>query len=418
MNRLVIEYHDPRELVPYENNARHHEEADINAIRKSIHDYGFNDPIGIWSDKLIIVEGHGRQLAAIEEGLTEVPCIRLDHMDEEQRRAYALAHNRSAELSAWDFEKLDLELAGITAFDMSAFLFETNDASEVVEDDYEVIPPEEPKAKLGDIYQLGRHRLMCGDSTSFGDVQKLMDGAEADLVVTDPPYNMGYHGAGRTRDRDSKRIMNDKLPNEKFRHFLQEVFNNYYAVMKEGASIYVFYKELGEGVFLLTFQDSGLIFKQILAWVKNQPVLGGAKYQHMYEPCIFGCKDKIKVWNGKRKQKSVIESVDVMTPDDMKAAIRELTELDEMDVLRERKPLVNDIHPTMKPVRLIDRLIKNSSKEGDIVLDLFGGSGTTIIACEQDGRGGYCMELDPRFVDVIIDRWESLTGKKAVLVNG
>lgn len=396
MNKLTIEYYDPRILVPYENNARHHEDIDINAIRQSIREFGFNDPIGIWSDQLIIVEGHGRQIAAIEEGLDEVPCIRLDHMTEEQRRGYALAHNKTAELSAWDFDKLDFELAGIKAFDMSVFGFETKKTEEVVEDDYEIELPEEPKAKRGDIYQLGRHRLMCGDSTSFGDVQKLMDGEEADLVVTDPPYNMGYHGAGRTKDRESKRIMNDRLPSEKFKRFLDDVFSNYYSVMKDGASIYVFYKELGEGVFLHTLQNNGLVYKQILAWVKNQPVLGGAKYQHMYEPCIFGCKGKIAVWNGKRKQKSVIETIDFMTPEELKATIRELTELDEMDVLRERKPLISDLHPTMKPVRLIDRLIKNSSNEGDIVLDLFGGSGTTIIACEQDGRGGVPYGIRPQ----------------------
>lgn len=388
MNKLVIEYHDPRELKPYEGNARHHETVDIDAIRESIRQFGFNDPIGIWSDENLIVEGHGRQLAAIEEGMTEVPCIRLDHMTDEQRRAYALAHNKTAELSEWDFKVLDLELAGIGEIDMSVFGFDIGSQEEITEDDYEVVLPDEPKAKRGDIYQLGRHRLMCGDSTILADVDKLLDGKEADLVVTDPPYNMGYHGAGRTKDRENKRILNDNLPSSKFQEFLQNVFDNYYAVMKDGASIYVFYKELGEGVFLHCLDNAGLVFKQVLAWVKNQPVLGGAKYQHMYEPCLFGCKKSIKVWNGKRKQKSVIEGVDFMTPEELKEAVRNLTETEETDILRERKPLINDLHPTMKPVRLIDRLIQNSSNVGDVILDLFGGSGTTIIACEQNGRGG------------------------------
>ena len=259
---------------------------------------------------------------------------------------------------------------------------------------------------------------MCGDSTSIDDVDVLMDGDQADVVVTDPPYNMGYTGAGRTRDRKSKRIMNDRMPNNEFRRFLDLVMANYYIVMKDGAACYVFYKELGEGVFIQALACSGLTFKQELVWVKNQPVLGGAKYQHMYEPCLFGCKGKnVKIWNGKRKQKSVIESVDLMTVDDMKKAIRELTETSETDVVRENKPLRADLHPTMKPVRLIDRFIQNSSNRGDVVLDLFGGSGTTLIACEQNGRKARLMELDPKYVDVIIDRWEQFTGRRAVKVK-
>lgn len=418
MSELRIEYHNPNELKPYENNARDHKEEDIEAIRESIREFGFNDPIGIWSDENLIVEGHGRQMAAIAEGLDSVPCIRLDHLTDEQRRAYALAHNKTAELSMWNLEMLDFELGGITEIDMSVFGFDNKDPDEVVEDDFEVVVPEEPKAKLGDVYKLGAHRLMCGDSTNLTHVERLLDRTEADLVVTDPPYNMSYEGAGRSKNRERNRIMNDSMPAADFKEFLLSVFGNYYSVMKNGASIYCFYKELGEGVFLTALKESGIKFKQELVWVKNQLVLGGAKYQNMYEPCLFGCKGKVGTWNGKRKQRSVIEGVDLMTTEDLKEAVRSLTELDETDVLRERKPLANDLHPTMKPVRLIDRLIQNSSNKGDVVLDLFGGSGSTIIACEQNGRGGYAMELDPRFVDVIINRWEAFTGRKAEQIGG
>ena len=177
MTELRIEYHDPRELKPYENNAREHKDEDVEAIRESIRQFGFNDPIGIWSDDNLIVEGHGRQLAAIAEGMDSVPCIRLDHLTDEQRRAYALAHNKTAELSMWDFKMLDFELGGITEIDMTAFGFDVKGPDEVVEDDFEIVLPEEPKAKLGDVYQLGAHRLMCGDSTNLSHVERLLDGA-------------------------------------------------------------------------------------------------------------------------------------------------------------------------------------------------------------------------------------------------
>lgn len=238
------------------------------------------------------------------------------------------------------------------------------------------------------------------------------------MVVTDPPYNMAYEGAGNTKDRKSKRIMNDKMSSEDFRQFLTDVYRNYYCVMKDGASIYVFYKELGEGVFITALSEGGLTYKQELIWVKNQIVLGGSKYQSMYEPFLMGCKGKsIKVWNGKRNQRSVIESIDFMGEEELRDAIKDLMECFDPDILREKKQTVNDLHPTMKPVRLIAKLIQNSSNPGDAVMDLFGGSGTTMIAAEQTGRRAYLMELDPKYVDVIVDRWEKFTGKQAKLLT-
>jgi site-specific DNA-methyltransferase (adenine-specific) len=259
---------------------------------------------------------------------------------------------------------------------------------------------------------------MCGDSTALGDVEKLLDGAEVDLVVTDPPYNMAYEGAGNTRDRASKRIMNDKMSSDQFREFLTSIYTNYYCVMKDGASIYVFYKELGEGVFITSMNAGGLTYKQELIWVKDHLVLGGSKYQSQYEPFLMGCKGKsIKVWNGARNQRSVIESIDFMTEDELRDALKNLLSELNSDIIREKKQLVNDLHPTMKPVRLIAKLIQNSSNKGDCVLDLFGGSGTTMIAAEQTGRSAYLMELDPKFVDVIVRRYEQFTGNKAVLLS-
>ena len=290
-------------------------------------------------------------------------------------------------------------------------------SEEVVEDEYEVELPDDPVAVQGDIYQLGRHRLMCGDSTILDDVEKLLDGRKAALVITDPPYNMNYEGGGGTRDRKEKRIPNDNLPEQEFAEFLRTVLSNYYITMEDGASIYCFYKELGGGVFLNALRASGLTFKQVLIWVKNQIVLGGSKYQGMHEPCMFGCKGKVGKWHGARKQRSVIESIDLMSEEDLKNAIRELLDMEMTDILRENKPLKNDLHPTMKPIRLLAKLIGNSSDKDDVVLDLFGGSGSTMIAAEQTGRDAYLMELDPKYVDVIVDRWQKFTGQKAVKVS-
>lgn len=245
--------------------------------------------------------------------------------------------------------------------------------------------------------------------------KNLWGGVAADLVVTDPPYNMNYSGAGNTKDRESKKILNDSMSDSDFAEFIYDAYCRFYESMSDGACIYVFYKELGNGVFIDKMVASGLKFNQELVWVKSQLVLGGSKYQNMYEPCLFGFKGKsIRIWNGKRKNRSVIESTDLMSEEDLRQTIRELLDDKNPDVIRERKQLVNDLHPTMKPIKLLAKFIGNSSNEGDVVLDLFGGSGSTLIACEQLDRRCFMCELDPGYCDVIIQRWENLTGEKAV----
>lgn len=419
---LKIEYLPKEDLKPYEKNAKLHPAEQIEQIKNSIREFGFNDPIAIWHENEII-EGHGRLLAALDMPEIEtVPVIRLDDLTDEQRRAYMLAHNKLTMNTDFDFDLLSAELSAITNIDMSDFGFDSFDEDEddepieIVEDE---VPEEvENRCVLGDIWQLGDHRLLCGDSTSIDQVERLMDGSAADLVVTDPPYNMGYEGAGNSKDRASKRILNDNMSDEKFKEFIDDVYTCYWTFMKDGASIYVFYKELGGGVFITEMSASGLTFKQELIWVKNQLVLGGSKYQSMYEPCLMGCKGKsIKKWNGGRKQHSVIEMIDFMDEDELRAVIKDLLADEEPDIIRERKNLVNDLHPTMKPIRLLAKFIENSSDRDDIVMDLFGGSGSTLIACEQLRRRCYMAELDPHYCDVIIQRWENFTGETAVRLN-
>lgn len=412
------------ELKPYEKNAKIHGAEQVELIAKSIEEFGFLNPCLIDKENNIIA-GHGRVIAAKKLGWESVPCVYVEGLTEEQYRAYVLADNKLTELGEWNMDLVEEELDWLRDmdFDISLTGFDIEFEEEpktIVEDNFTTELPTETKAKMGDIYQLGNHRLMCGDSTSIDDLDKLLDGELVQCVCTDPPYNMAYEGAGGTPDskRKSNRIKNDKMSPEEFRAFLTDVYTTMYAGMEDGASCYVFYKELGEGVFMQCMENGGIDFKQELVWVKNQLVLGGSKYQNMYEPCLFGCKGgQVKYWYGKRNQRSVIETIDLMNEEELRDAIRKLTEAEPNDVVRERKPAVNDLHPTMKPIKLLAKLLSNSTKEGDLVLDLFGGSGSTLMACEQLGRSCRMMELDTKYIDVIIERWESYTGQKAVLLN-
>lgn len=377
-----------KDLKPYENNPRKNDDA-VKYVAESIKEFGFKVPIVIDKNN-VIVAGHTRYKAAKKLKMSEVPCIIADDLTDEQIKAFRLADNKVAEKSEWDFDLLNTELDDIIDLDMELFGFEEalqDDDKEAVEDEFEVELPAEPKSKLGDIYQLGNNRLMCGDSTVLEDVEKLMGGEQADMLLTDPPYNVNYEG----KTKDKLKIKNDQMGNDNFRQFLTDAFSNADMVMKPGAVFYIWHADSEGYNFRGACFDAGWTVRQCLIWNKNSMVMGRQDYQWKHEPCLYGWKEGAgHLWASDRKQTTVINF---------------------------EKPTRNDMHPTMKPIPLFDYQIKNNTKGGDVVLDLFGGSGTTIMACEQNGRHGYCMEYDPRYVDVIVDRWEKFTGAKAVLLN-
>jgi chromosome partitioning protein parB / adenine-specific methyltransferase len=377
-----------KNLKPYENNPRKNDDA-VKYVAESIKEFGFKVPIVIDKNN-VIVAGHTRYKAAKKLKMSEVPCIIADDLTDEQIKAFRLADNKVAEKAEWDFDLLNAELDDIIDLDMELFGFEDalqDDAEEAVEDEFEVELPPEPKSKLGDIYQLGNNRLMCGDSTVLKDVEKLMGGEQADMLLTDPPYNVNYEG----KTKDKLKIKNDQMGNDNFRQFLTDAFSNADMVMKPGAVFYIWHADSEGYNFRGACFDAGWTVRQCLIWNKNSMVMGRQDYQWKHEPCLYGWKEGAgHLWASDRKQTTVINF---------------------------DKPTRNDMHPTMKPIPLFDYQIKNNTKGGDVVLDLFGGSGTTIMACEQNGRRGYSMEYDPRYVDVIVDRWEKFTGAKAVLLN-
>lgn len=388
MNKEQIVYKKVSELKLNPKNPRKNDSA-VDTVAKSIEKYGFKNPL-IVDSKGIVWCGNTRLKASKKLGLKEVPCIVADDLTEEQIRELALIDNKSSEIAEWDFDLLGEELADLNLddFELDWGITELEEEKEVVEDDFDCTPPEEPKAKLGDIYKLGNHRLMCGDSTKEEDVEKLMGGELADMVVTDPPYNVDYTG----KQKSAMKIENDSMANDEFYNFLLSAFNNLYKFMKDGASFYVWYASREVVNFSLALGGADLSVKQELVWNKNSLVMGRQDYQWKHEPCLYGWKETASHnWYGDRKQTTIIDC---------------------------ERPSRSDLHPTMKPIKLFDLQIKNSSKKDDIVLDLFGGSGTTLMACQQNGRKACLMEFDPRYVDVIINRWEQYTGQKAEKING
>lgn len=404
------------DLVPYARNARTHSDEQIQQLRASLREFGFVAPLLIDAEGNILA-GHGRLMAAKAEGYVEVPCVLVEHLTETQRRAYILADNRLAEQASWDEDMLRLELqelhdAGVdftlTGFDESDLQLE--ESADVEEDDYEVELPAEPKSQRGQIYQLGAHRLMCGDATNGDDVAALLDGATMQLLLTDPPYNVDVTGGTKAR----LKIEGDKQGEAEFLAFLESSLGHGKAALEPGASFYIWHPDGESGRhFRNACHTLGLQVRQCLVWVKNSGVLSRQDYHWQHEPCLHGqteldaldCGDiwdsheaclygwrdgRAHLWCSDRKQTTVLEY---------------------------DRPTKSEEHPTMKPVRLFGYLIANSTRRGAAVLDLFAGSGTTVIACEQLGRTAYVMEYDPRFVDVIIDRWEKFTGQKAVVLR-
>lgn len=376
-----------KELKPYAKNTKKHDKTQIANVAESIKQYGFVQPIVVDKDNNIVI-GHCRYEAAKKLKLETVPCVCVDELTDEQVKALRIVDNKSNE-SPWDMEFLADELAEV---DLSAFDFdfgiENEEETEIAEDEApEVDEYAQPIAKLGDIWQLGRHRLMCGDSTSIEDVEKLMGGQLADMLLTDPPYGVDYTG----KTKDALKIENDSKSDDEFIAFLQAAFESANSAMKPGAAFYIWHADSKAYVFRMACQMVGWEVRQVLIWVKNAMVMGRQDYQWKHEPCLYGWKSGAgHLWASDRKQTTVLE----------------------FD--RQTK---NKNHPTMKPVALFDYQIKNNTKGGDVVLDLFGGSGTTIIACEQNGREARVMEFDPRYCDVIVKRWENLTGEKAVLLH-
>lgn len=369
---MQIEEIAVKDLKPYENNARRHQEADVSAIVASIKEFGFKDPIGVWSKDNIIVEGHGRLTAAKKLGMKTVPCIRLDDLTDEQRRAYALAHNKTAELSEWDMDLLSLELDDITDIDMTEFGFDLDgfeaEPIEVIEDDAPE-PPEDPKSKVGDLWLVGRHRLICGDSTDVTVIDRLMDGQKADMVFTDPPYGInivndkGKVGAGNlAKNRTYSKVIADDTT---------ETAQSAYNLLSKICDRLIIW---GGNYFLdfLPASDGWLIWDKRIDMTSNNFADGEMAW------CSFHTPVRIyhQLWNG---------------------MIREGEHEDR-------------VHPTQKPIRMLGEILQDFTKEAEIIIDAFGGSGSTLIACEQLNRTCYTCELDPHYVDVIVQRYINLKG--------
>ena len=375
------------ELIPYVNNARTHSQEQVNKLRSSLREFGFVNPVIIDADKNVIA-GHGRLMAAKEEGITEVPCVLVDYLTEAQKKAYILADNRYAQDAGWDEELLRLEIEALEGMDFDVSLtgfnedeisdlFAGADTSDTQDDDFDLSDALEKAAfvERGDVWVVGRHRLMCGDATSEEDVATLMDGKKANLIITDPPYNVAFESS------DGLSIKNDKMENEKFYEFLLSAFKNMAAHLEKGGAAYVFHADTEGLNFRKAFIDAGFHLAGCCIWVKNSLVLGRSDYQWQHEPVLYGF-----LQNGKHYWS--------------KNAGRSQTTIWNFD-----KPKKNKNHPTSKPLDLLAYPIGNSSQENAIVIDTFGGSGSTLMTCEQTNRICHTMELDEKYASVILRRY-------------
>jgi DNA modification methylase len=384
-------------LIPYAKNPRTHSETQVAQIAASIAEFGFLNPMLV-DTQAGLLAGHGRLLAAQRLELKRVPVIVLDHLTETQKRAYLLADNQLALNAGWDMEMLRVELEGLrrSDFDLEVIGFDINELAEVFRDfDFPVAgltdedsapePPEKPISQPGDLWHLGHHRLLCADATQPGDVGRLMGGEKADLVFSDCPYNVDYEGY----TEDHLKILGDRMTAEQFGKFLQDSFRAYRSVVKPAASLYICHPCSWQREFQNALEAAGLEIRCQIIWAKNTFAWGFGRYKFQHEP-IFYCHvaGESDAWYGDKSQSTLWQ---------------------------ENKPAANRLHPTMKPVELIERAIHNSSRARDLVLDLFGGSGSTLIACERQGRRARLMEIDPRYCDVIVRRWEAFTGKTARL---
>lgn len=393
---MQIEYRPIEALIPYARNSRTHSDAQVAQIAASIREFGWTNPVLVDGDNGIIA-GHGRVLAARKLGFEQVPVIELAHLTESQKRAYVLADNKLAENAGWDDELLRIELEALQAagFDLSLTGFADDELASLMAElagnegltDDDAVPEvtDDPMSQPGDVWLLGEHRVLCGDATDPVALETLMGSDLADMAFTDPPYNVNYANTAKDKQRGTHRpILNDNL-GEGFAGFLSAACANLLNYSKGAVYIAMSSSELD--TLQLAFRGAGGKWSTFIIWAKNTFTLGRADYQRQYEPILYGWRDGVDhFWCGDR---------------------------DQGDVWFINKPVKNDLHPTMKPVELVERAIRNSSKTRDIVLDLFGGSGTTLIAAEKTQRRARLVELDPKYVDVIVKRWQDYTGKKA-----
>ena len=401
MTDINIEYIKVSDLIPYINNSRTHSDEQVSQVAASIKEFGFTNPILIDSTKGIIA-GHGRLMAAKKLGIESVPTVTLANLTKSQVKAYVIADNQLALNSGWDLDTLKLEIETLKELefdidllgfddDFLSGLLEEEPADGLTDEDEVPEPPETPVTVLGDIWQLGNHRLMCGDSTSIDAVEKLMDGNKADMVFTDPPYGVSYTGGHNKKKRSG--IIADTLEGENLTGLFYGALSAAITVVKDGAAFYVWY---ASGKSIETFSalsDLPLELRAIIQWYKVKSGLGAFMSQYIpnCEPCMYlHIKGKSPSWYGPTTEKTVWELQRVGN---------------------------NEFHPTQKPVGLPVRAINNSSKSGDLILDLFGGSGATMIGCEETGRNCVMMELDEKYVDVIINRWQNFTGKQAIHIE-
>ena len=395
---MKIETININSLTPYEKNAKLHPRDQIEQIKKSIEMYGNNDPIAVWGEKNVIVEGHGRYTALRELGYKTAEIIRLDHLTDEQRREYMLVHNQTTMNSGWDIDLLsgeleDLDFGGFDfGFDLDLGLDDEDEQREIIEDE---VPEDAPSVcKLGDLWKLGENLLICGDSTDTEVVGRLMNGEKADMVFTDPPWNVNYGAVqkGNAMGYKPRTIKNDHMETDEFKDFMFRSFKSMNEASKPGCMTYVVMSAQEWGNMMLTLAENEYHWSSTIIWNKDQLVLSRKDYHTKYEPIWYGWKEG-------------------------ESRLCPLQDRKQCDVWDFERPKKSDEHPTMKPVGLVAKAITNSSKKGNVVLDLFGGSGTTLIASEQTNRRCRMVELDPHYCDVIIKRWENLTGQTAELIR-
>ena len=380
------------DLVPYALNSRTHSDEQVAQLAASIREFGFTNPILI-DEANNLIAGHGRVLAARKAQMKNIPAVVVTGLDDRRRRALVIADNKLALNAGWDEEALRVELEDLAgdfgelmgfSEDELVALLQSDDGTEGLTDE-DAVPevPEQPVTVEGDVWLLGRHRLMCGDSTSIDHLERLCDGQLVDMWLTDPPYNVAYEGG----TKEKLTIQNDSMSDDSFRQFLQDAYSAADAVMKKGAVFYIWHADSEGYNFRGAASDVGWPVRQCLIWKKSSLVMGRQDYHWMHEPCLYGWKDgAAHLWAADRKQTTILEF---------------------------NKPRRNGEHPTMKPVELFEYQMLNNTKGSDLVLDSFAGSGTTVIACQKHGRMARLMELDPKYCDVIIKRWQDFTGEHA-----